>query len=105
MNEFLIMNSSISIGSLLLQHPLYQATEKCIDREITDTYKYLDFYSTWNLSILDYETIIRELFKVDENELKAFILEGENKGVNLEVVLVAKSRCNNNSVRNFYASF
>ncbi|CUM56320.1 unnamed protein product [Debaryomyces tyrocola] len=80
------MNSSTSIGSLLLQHPLYQATERCIDRKITDTYKYLDFFSTWNRPILDYGTIIRELFKVDENELKPFILEGDPKRRYLDCV-------------------
>lgn len=80
------MNSSTSIGSLLLQHPLYQAIERCIDRKITDTYKYLDFFSTWNRPILDYGTIIRELFKVDENELKPFILEGDPKRRYLDCV-------------------
>lgn len=80
------LSSSTSIGSLLLQHPLYQAAEKCIDREISDTYKYLDFFPTWNLSILNYGTIIRELFKVDENELKAFILEGGPKRRYLDCV-------------------
>lgn len=79
------MNSS-TISSLLLQHPLYQATVRCIDRDITDTYKYLDFFSTWNLPRLDYGTIIRELFKVDGNELKAFILEGDPKRRYLDCV-------------------
>ena len=101
MNEFLIMNSSISIGSLLLQHPLYQATEKCIDREITDTYKYLDFYSTWNLSILDYETIIRELFKVDENELKAFILRRKYRLKYNRLVCSQEILMENNSAKKF----
>mgnify|MGYP001165870376 CR=1 FL=1 len=95
------MNSSISIGSLLLQHPLYQATERCIDREITDTYKYLDFFSTWNLSILDYETIIRELFKVDENELKAFILEGDHRLEYNRLVCSQEILMENNSAKKF----
>ena len=28
----------------LSQHPLYQAVEKCIDRGVTDTYNYHDFF-------------------------------------------------------------
>lgn len=60
----------------LSQHPLYQAVEKCIDREITDTYNYHDFFPSWNGRVVDYKTIIQELFRVDESRLETFIEDG-----------------------------
>ncbi|CUM47579.1 unnamed protein product [Debaryomyces tyrocola] len=57
----------------LLQNPLYRAVEKCIDREVADTYDYHDFFPSWNGPMVDYKTIIQELFRVDESRLESFI--------------------------------
>ena len=59
----------------LSQHPLYQAVEKCIDREVTDTYNYHDFFPSWNGRVVDYKTIIQELFRVDESRLEYYYIE------------------------------
>lgn len=63
----------------LVQHPLYQAAERCIDAGITDNYNYLDFFSNGNGLLLDYKQIIQELFKVDGNDFEAFIVSGGPK--------------------------
>ena len=57
----------------LSQHPLYQAVEKCIDRGVTDTYNYHDFFPSWNGRVVDHKTIIQELFRVDQSRLELFI--------------------------------
>lgn len=69
------MNESIVLNNLLVQHPLYHAVEKCIDREITDTYDYHDFFPLWNFQ-LNYRTVIQEVFKVDERQVEVFIKNG-----------------------------
>ena len=66
-----------NVKNFLSQHPLYHAVEKCIDKEIMDTYNYHDFFSSWNGRMLNYKTIIQELFRVDESILGLFIERGK----------------------------
>ncbi|CUM45171.1 unnamed protein product, partial [Debaryomyces fabryi] len=70
------MNESSPFRYALLQHPLYHAIEKCIDRGVTDTYDYRDFFSSWNKPMVDNKLLIHELFRVDEIKLDVYIEEG-----------------------------
>lgn len=70
------MNESSPFRYALLQHPLYHAIEKCIDREVTDTYNYRDFFSSWNKPMVDNKLLMHELFRVDEIKLDVYIEEG-----------------------------